>query len=84
MTIAEEISSVWGQIAKLDSNLRWSRNKAERKELKRNIDSLHNRLRILQLGLDADPCQTPGSDNEADLEPNRCVKCADQEVDDGN
>ncbi len=26
-----------------------------------------------------DPCQTPGCDGVASLEPNRCVKCADRD-----
>lgn len=33
---------------------------------------------------DTDPCQTPGCDKPAELEPSRCVDCADQEVEHGN
>ena len=87
MEIVDELSSVWRRIGELESTWRNSRNMTERKELTRDIKSLRARLTGLQRQLDqdtdADPCQTPDCDGKADLEPNRCVKCADQEVEDG-
>ena len=85
MTIAEEISSVWGQISQLYSALRNSRHPAERKELQRNINSLNTRLKGLrhQLKQESDPCQTQGCENEVDEHPTACTMCADREAEHG-
>lgn len=86
MKIVDEISGVWKQIGVLGESLCNSRNAAEQKELKRDILSLRARLEKLQRDLereiaaDADPCQTPGCENEVDEHPTACTMCADREV----
>ena len=77
---------------KLDSDIKSLCNRRDvlQRQL-RESDAQYRRAKDLIVELDAyakglfdgDPCQTPGCDNEAELEPNRCVDCADQEAEHG-